>query len=511
MGARVASASEAVACERAAMKRGATSRELMQRAGVGAADLIISNFPEAVRLGALFFTGKGNNGGDGWVVADSLARRGIPCRVVSMGLPASPEASAARHDALGNGVAQVDACSDDAPVVIDALLGTGSSGFPRGDVASSVDQINLRREGGATVISLDLPSGLDATSGEHEKAVSADLTISFGTVKRGHLVARDLCGTIAVNDIGLDEADMRTLPLLVDRAWVNARVPRISASAHKGTRKSLSIVGGARGMAGAALLSGEGALRSGIGLLRIVTAEGNETAVHAGLPAAIVARWPERADEIAAIVAASDALAIGPGLGSSPRTRDLVERLLLAWNGPAVIDADALNVFAGDVLSLSQLLRGRPAVVTPHPAEMARLIGAQVTDVLERRFEVGLELAAELGACVLLKGTPTVIFAPSGERYVCAAGTAALATGGSGDVLTGMIGTLMAQLCTKDSACSAAEAAACAVFVHGRAAQLCGVVRGTTLADILAAMPEAWNETAETLPSGVIAQLGSFA
>ncbi len=508
---RVASASETVACERAAMERGATSESLMQRAGAGAADLIFDGFPHAVQSGVLFFTGKGNNGGDGWVVADSLARRGVSCDVISIGTPVSPEAQAARDSAIGSGVTQSATGSEDARVIVDALLGTGSSGRPRGEVALSVDEINLRRSKGATVISLDLPSGLDATTGEYEKSVNADLTISFGTMKRGHVVAREVCGTIAVNDIGLHEADMVGLPLLIDREWVNARVPLIPANAHKGTRKTLSVIGGAPGMAGAPILSGEGALRSGIGLLRIVTAPGNETAVHASLPAAIVAPWPDTPEGIAGIVATSDALAIGPGLGASPQSRELVERLLLAWSGPVVIDADAINAFAGDVLSLSQLLSGRPAVITPHPAELARLIGCATPDVLSSRFDIGIELAAELGTCVLLKGTPTVIFSPSGERFVCASGTAALATGGSGDVLTGMIGTLLAQMCTRDSPCSPAESAACAAFVHGRAAELCGGVRGTTLADILHAMPAAWNESAPARPPGVIARLESFA
>ncbi len=511
MGVRVASASETVACERAAMERGATSEALMQRAGSGAAALIFDSFPHLMQSGVLFFTGKGNNGGDGWVVADSLARRGVSCQVMSIGTPVSPEARAARDSAIGNGVNQPARGSDDARVIVDALLGTGSSGSPRGDVASSIDEINLRRSKGATVLSLDLPSGLDATTGEYDKAVNADLTISFGTMKRGHLVAREVCGTIAVSDIGLHEADMEGLPLLIDREWVNARVPRIPANAHKGTRKTLSVIGGGRGMAGAPILSGEGALRSGIGLLRIVTGAGNETAVHASLPAAIVARWPETPDEIAGILATSDALAIGPGLGASQHSRELAERLLLAWSGPVVIDADAINAFAGDVLSLSQLLSGRPAVITPHPAELARLIGCDTSDVLSGRFDIGIELAAELGACVLLKGTPTVIFSPSGERFVSASGTAALATGGSGDVLTGMIGTLLAQVCTKDSPCSPAKAAACAAFVHGRAAELCGVVRGTTLADILDVMPAAWNESADSRPPGLIARLESFA
>jgi len=162
------------------------------------------------------------------------------------------------------------------------------------------------------------------------------------------------------------------------------------------------------------------------------------------------------------------------------------------------VDADALNVFEDDSASLATLLRGRPAIITPHPAELARLLGRETTYVTENRFEVGAEFARESGAAVLLKGSPTVIFSADGTRFVSAAGTAALATGGSGDVLTGMIGALLAQ----PGGHSVAEVAAVAAFVHGRAAELCGPVRGTTLEDILLALPEAWNEPVSFPPPG---------
>jgi NAD(P)H-hydrate epimerase len=311
-----------------------------------------------------------------------------------------------------------------------------------------------------------------------------------------------------VVDIGLADGPwMSRLPELVDPAWVRARVPEIRFDAHKGTRRMLAIVGGGRGMAGAAVLAGEGALRSGIGLVRVVTAPGNEIAVHAALPAATVKTWPRTADDLADIIAGVGAIAIGPGLGATAETRDLVERVLLAFSGPVVLDADALNVFSGDVEALAPLLRGRPAAMTPHPAELARLLGVETEEVTNGRFDIGSRIARSTGAAVLLKGSPTVVLAPRGDRYVCAAGTAALATGGSGDVLTGMTGTLMAQMCSGNDPRTAAEAAACAAFVHGRAAELCDHVRGVTLDDVLHAMPEAWQLESYALPSGIIASL----
>jgi NAD(P)H-hydrate epimerase len=507
MPARVASAEETSACERETIEAGTPSSELMRRAGHRAADVIKRCHDADARRGVVVFAGSGNNGGDGWVVAEALASSGYRVRVVEIGKPRSNESVAARELALASGVHPTNEPQDES-MVVDALLGTGSTGSPKGAIAAAISRIDEMRLGGATVVALDLPSGLDATTGESDGSVRADMTVTFGVLKRGHLIARDVCGEIFVADIGLTEsAVMSSLPVLVDRQWVAARVPPIRSSAHKGTRKSLAIVGGGKGMAGATILSGEGALRSGIGLLRIVCASESEVSVHAGIPSAIVHTWPRNPEELQSLAASIDCVALGPGLGKSSVTRELVERILLSWNGPSVLDADALNDFENDVSSLATLLRGRAAVLTPHPAEMARLVGGKTADILAARFEVGRDLAKTTGAAVLLKGSPTIVFSPSGDRFVVASGTAALATGGSGDVLTGIVGTLLAQM--PESPARATDAAACAAFVHGRAAELCGFVRGTTLDDVLHALPPAWSETPRELPDGIIAELQS--
>jgi NAD(P)H-hydrate epimerase len=504
MPARVATASETVACERATIDAGISARELMERAGRAAAAEIVRRFRMALPAGVAVFTGPGNNGGDGWVVARCLAELEFPATVIEAAEPKTDEAQAAEQSA-GSAAVGVDAppAFGDAPIIIDALLGTGASGAPRGTVASAIEIVNNARSEGSVVISLDVPSGLDATTGMHELCVEADVTITFGVVKRGHLLARDVCGEVVVLDIGLvSSTALESLPLLVDRGWVAERVPDIPPDAHKGTRKSLAIIAGGEGMAGAAILAGKGALRSGIGLAKLRVASENIAAIHAGLPEALVKKWPDSASDIAALKDEADALAIGPGMGKSATTRDLVERLLLAWTGPVVVDADAINVFEDDAASLAKLLRGKPAVITPHPAELARLLGRETSDVLKNRFEIGADFARDSGATVLLKGTPTVVFAPTGERFVSAAGTAALATGGSGDVLTGIVGTMLAQLA---SSRTTAEIAAISAFVHGRAAELSGPVRGTTLEDILLSLPDAWNELPGTAHDSVLA------
>ncbi len=503
---RVASAREIVACERATMSEDVTSGELMSRAGRAAAREILARFRDRLGNGVVVYAGGGNNGGDGWVVADEVAQEGVSVRVIEIEPPRSPESNSARNAALQAGAVSASDDSDMEALIVDALLGTGAAGVPHGKKAEGIGRITSRQKAGATVVSLDVPSGLNATTGECEGAVTADITVTFGAIKRGHLISRAACGEIVVLGIGLsDGEEMSSLPLLVDSEWVSFRIPPIPPDAHKGTRKRLAVVGGGPGMAGATILCGEGALRSGIGLLRIVAAPANAVAIHAAVPAALFQTWPATPSDLETLASASDVIAIGPGLGNSPATRDLVERILLAWSGPVVLDADALNVFAGDTDSLATLLKGRPSIITPHPAEMGRLIGVSTEEVLANRFEIGADLAGRLGGAVLLKGTPTVVFSSDGDRYVSAAGTAALATGGSGDLLTGIAATLLAQMTENGS--TPAEAGVCAAFIHGRAAELCRFVRGTTLDDILQMLPTAWNERPAPRATGILAEI----
>src|SRR6266508_3469686 len=220
---RVATASETVACERATIDAGISARALMERAGRLAADEIIHRFRLALPAGVAVFTGPGNNGGDGWVVARCLAESGFPVTVIEAAPVKTPEAQAAEHDA-GVPTKNVERAEDgeadtphiaDAPILVDALLGTGSSGAPRDTIAAAIEILNCAGEEGAVVVALDVPSGLDATNGAHELSVHADLTLTFGVVKRGLLLARDVCGEIMVLEIGLRGGpDLDSLPML---------------------------------------------------------------------------------------------------------------------------------------------------------------------------------------------------------------------------------------------------------------------------------------------------------
>jgi NAD(P)H-hydrate epimerase len=451
------------------------------------------------------FTGSGNNGGDGWVVAGHLARSGIAVTVIEAGAARTPDAIAERAAALEAVSVSRAADAESVPgVVVDALLGTGFRGAPHGEVQAGIARVNALRESGSPVASLDLPSGLDATTGEHSDSVRADVTLSFGAVKRGTLLARDRCGEIVVIDIGLDASQTgdESLPLLIDRDFVEARLPVLKYDSHKGARKHLAVVGGGKGMAGAPILSCRGALRSGIGIVRAVVCRDNTDAVSAATPAALVLAWPTSAGEVEdAIGSWADGVVIGPGMGKSTDARKLLQLILDNTKQPVVIDADALNLFEGDVPALQEHLRGRKAVITPHVAEFARLAGTDVKTVLAQKFDIGSGLTSDLGATILLKGTPSIVFAPDGERLVSARGTAALGTGGSGDVLAGIVGTLLAQ--TEDPT----TAASCAAWVHGRAAELCEYVRGITLEDVLYALPRGWNERELPLESPLLARL----
>lgn len=472
----VVTASEARERDAQAIASGVPSRQLMQNAGIAAASQI-ARFSRGLPLeGVEIHTGPGNNGGDGWVVAGELARIGIPVRVVEAEVARSPDALDAKA-AVANGNFEGEAA-----IVVDALLGTGSRGPLSGKILESVRAINTARESGARVVALDIPTGLDATTGIHVECVQANDTLTFGTIKRGQLVARDVCGTIKALDIGLGKfgspgANDLTL---ASPDWVSEHIPATSFDAHKGTRKRLAIVAGDEGMAGAAILAGQAALRSGIGLLHLVVARANRDAVHSAIPAALVSTHDDLMDNPSETLNGASALVVGPGL--RPDTAKNLLAALTESRIPAVLDAGAL----GTGKALSDFCRGRDVILTPHPAEMARILEMETPTVLERRFEVGAELARAIGATVLLKGTPTVISNPEGRRMVSATGTSALATGGSGDLLSGIIGTLVAQTARPF------ESAVCGAWVHGRAAELCGSSRGVTLDDILFAMPAAW-------------------
>ena len=506
----VVDAAGASACDAAAIAAGIPSRALMQRAGAAAAEEIVRRYADRIEGGVVVATGPGNNGGDGWVVANALHAAGARVRVVECAPALTADARAEREQARAAGVEASgnidDLLSGGESLVVDAVLGTGLSGDGslRGDIAIAVETLRRLEERGARLVALDVPTGLVASNGKITGDLRCALTITFGTIKRGHLMAREACGTIVVVDIGLGAHahDAVERMRLASASWFAAMLPRVPSDAHKGTRKKIAIVGGAKGMAGAVVLAARAALRSGAGLVRCVVAPESLPAIQEAEPAALASTWPTDDAGLAALTEFADAMLIGPGLGGG-EARALVTRLLTAWKGPVVLDADALNAFAGDVPALQTLLDGRPALLTPHPAEFGRLAGLDVDAVLAERFDLPARLAVDTGAAVLLKGVPTVVASPGGPTHVVAEGTPVLATGGAGDLLGGIAVTLLAQ------SDDAALAGALAAFAHGRAAAAVSArqVRGYTLDDVMHALPSVWALDAEPPRPPLLAEL----
>ncbi|HEU4586726.1 MAG TPA: NAD(P)H-hydrate dehydratase [Gemmatimonadaceae bacterium] len=556
---RVTTARESSELDERSIAGGIPSRALMQRAGAAAAGEIARLVGDSPVESVVVYVGSGNNGGDGWVVARALAAAGMRVEVVTVGETRTADARAERElaeaeplvsvrslddgeraatagAAAGGAVGAAAGATAGLPgIVVDALLGTGVKGAPREPTATAIARIARLREQGATIVSLDIPSGVDADTGSSDGAVRADVTLTFGTLKRGLLVARAATGRLVLLDIGLVRAAERdascgmsasgaTYPLLVDGRWLRSVIPPFAAAAHKGTRKKLVIVGGQPGMAGAPVLAARAAMRSGIGMVRLVVAPASLPVVQGSEPHALAREWPGggESDWEDVVGGWADVVLVGPGLGASSETRAMVERLLHSWRGPVVLDADALNVFAGDAKALGALLAGRPALLTPHAMEFARLSGLELSEVLDRRFDVGVELARTTGAAVLLKGVPTVVTAPDGARLVSASGTPALAAAGSGDLLGGIAATLLAQMG------DALHTGVAAAWVHGRAAEIAqwgigrrgarrarsvrsetGGARGITLADIEDAIAEVWRDDVPPFTYPVLAELSA--
>jgi ADP-dependent NAD(P)H-hydrate dehydratase / NAD(P)H-hydrate epimerase len=516
----VTTASEATARDEAAIASGIPSRALMQRAGAAAAAEITLRYPRRLERGVVIYAGPGKNGGDAWVVAAALAGVGVKVSVVQVGSMRAPDGIAERAHAQrlvpeGEGTGAEG-------VVVDGLLGTGVTGVPRGEIADAIGRIAARRAAGAHVVALDLPTGVDATTGSAEGSVVADLTLTFATMKRGLLIARAQCGRIVLLDIGLgahgsagggshtsdgggSQASVGAGAVqLVDARWVYERIPSFEANSHKGTRRRVAVLGGGEGMAGASILAGRAAMRSGVGVVRLVVDPSNVVTVQSAAPEALARPWPdseEAADDT--FSEWPDVVLLGPGLGRTEKVRELVERTLHAWKGPVVLDADALHVYGNDTNLLARALGGRPAMITPHPGELSRLVGSSTQDVIADVFRVAAELAGKLNCVVLAKGVPTVIAAPDGRILVSAAGTPVLSAAGSGDVLGGIAATLIAQM---DDPLSAA---ACAAWIHGRAGELASrrQIRGRELADVLEALPRAWRPPRIRMRAPVVTQL----
>jgi NAD(P)H-hydrate epimerase len=452
--------------------------------------------------------GKGGNGGDGFVVARWLRRRGVRPVVL---LAARPEDiagdAAAKLTALrGAGVrpvviedvAQAAAPIAEAHVVVDALLGTGARGAPGGLTADLIERINA---GGRPVVALDIPSGLPADGGAPAgPAVRAAATFTFAGLKLGLVQppGLDFAGRVTVVPIGIPDAEVaRGIRVwLVERADVAALFPPRPRAAHKGTYGHLLIVGGSLGKTGAAALAARAAMRTGAGLVTVATAASQRPVVAGLVVESMTEPLAETAVGTVALAARErvlelagprDAVALGPGLGLDADAQELARHLARALDRPLVLDADALTAIAGRLV----LLRSAPAprCLTPHPAEMARLMGASVADVQRDRVAAARAVATEHGVHVALKGATTVVAVPDGRVFLNPTGNPGMASGGTGDVLTGMIGALLAR------GMEPPDALVAAVYLHGLAGDLAAARLGEEsliASDLVDSLPDAF-------------------
>lgn len=492
---------------RAIREFGVPGLELMEKAGLACADAISARFGAGEGRRALVVAGKGNNGGDGFVISRILAQRGWDAPVL---LLASREA--VTGDAAANlarleegrvicapeGVSGHERLFEGATVVVDALLGTGLKSEVGGIYGEAIDLVNACQ---APVVAVDIPSGIDAGSGRVlGKAVRAELTVTFALPKLGNILypGAELCGRLVVADIGMPEAVVAQAPGVdfVDLDAARKLFRPRHVTAHKGSSGHCLLIAGSAGKSGAAAMSANSAVRTGAGLVTL--------AVPAGVNAILEVKTTEAmtlpvgragSDHLAAgmlgrllrTADGKDAVAVGPGIGTHPSTVYLVHSLIALLPAPLVLDADGLNAaaLAPDLL-LSR--RGGVTVLTPHPGEMARLAGCSVSDVEADRIACAREFALRYGVHLILKGARTVIAAPDGSIAVNGSGNPGMASGGMGDVLTGVAAALLGQGYEPFHACQLAA------FVHGFAADLVAErkgMQGLNATDVQETLPEA--------------------
>ncbi|HWV56642.1 MAG TPA: NAD(P)H-hydrate dehydratase, partial [Longimicrobiales bacterium] len=401
-------AAESAAVDRVAAERGIPGRLLMENAGRAAAAVVDRLFPRG-RVVAL--VGSGNNGGDALVMLRALRTWGREVAYVPVG-SRDPDLSLLH----GYDIPRVDAVHaarvlPAVELVVDGVLGTGATGAPRDGAARAIEWINAS---GRPVISLDIPSGVDATTGQvPAAAVAADVTVTFGWPKRGLLLhpGRSYCGRIIAVEIGFPPwpLEQPAGAELVTPAWAAARLTARPANAHKGTAGRLLILAGSAGMAGAAALSAHAAVRAGTGLVRVASPGPNRVVLQTYVPEAIFVDRDNHASLVAACPDAS-AVVAGPGLGRDGNALSALERVLEVTTGrPTLLDADALNLLSPADGRLLRVSSSRPLVLTPHPGEMSRLTGASVDDILASPIEAAESLANALKCTVLLKGAPSVV------------------------------------------------------------------------------------------------------
>ncbi|MCX7994668.1 MAG: NAD(P)H-hydrate dehydratase [candidate division WOR-3 bacterium] len=458
---------------------------LMENAGRGSVD-VLGEYFDLNGLNVLVVCGKGNNGGDGFVIARHLRNNGSNVKVVLLGRGDELKGDAllnyqiikkAKFDIIEvNSIPKLKKIFQNAryDCVVDAIFGTGFKGKPEGIFLEAIKLIN---NSGAFVFSVDIPSGINGDTGRFEEScVIADATATMCLPKRGNYLypGRAFCGDIYLIDIGVPyELIDKGFPRIVDFDDVYRLLPFRDPAGNKGTFGQVLIIAGARGFSGAAAMASISCLRTGAGLVRLAAPEGIMDSLEAKLLEVVKVPLKQTTEEtisveaidtILSLMDKTDVVIIGPGLTTNNETAQFVMNLLPQIKVPIIVDADALNIISRDTKIFKKIKTD--FILTPHPGELSRLTGLPIQKINEERIDIAMRYAKEFGGILILKGAPTVVASPFGEVYVNPTGNSGLATAGSGDVLVGMIGGLLAQGLT------AISSAIGGVFLHGLSADL---------------------------------------
>jgi ADP-dependent NAD(P)H-hydrate dehydratase / NAD(P)H-hydrate epimerase len=453
--------------------QGVPSLDLMERAGEGLARVIAQRAP-AGRIAVV--CGKGNNGGDGLVAARLLRAAGRDVDVLAVSPPDELRGDAAEQlrRLPGSPPSAFDAARlDAAALLVDALLGTGSTGAPRDPAAAAIAAMNAA---GAPVVAADVPSGVDASTGEVAGvAVRAVATATFHRAKPGLWInpGKTHAGAVEVIDIGIPPGEPGAPDIGLIGDEVLAAVPHRGADSTKFSSGNVVIIGGSVGLTGAPTMAAMAAMRSGAGYVTVGTARELQSTFAVRLLEAMTVALPSEdgglgtgsLDAAVKAIERADAVVLGPGLGRAPGTQAFARKLLARVEVPLVIDADGLNALA-EVFPGALPERPAATVLTPHAGELGRLLGVESSEVGAHRLADARDAAARSGAIVVLKGDDTLVAAPTGRVAVSRGGAPALATAGTGDVLSGVIGALLAKGVAPD------HAACAAVHAHARAGRL---------------------------------------
>ena len=470
---------------------GVPSIVLMERAALSVRDVILHRYAQASNI--LVICGSGNNGGDGFAVARLLNMAGRRADVLFVGKHDHMTQETAKQAEIfsrhGGTILPDESGVKGYDLIVDALFGIG---LCREVIGKYADLIHAVNRSDTPVVAVDIPSGISADDGHVLGcAVRADITVTMAFPKLGLMLypGAQYCGAVIVSDIGITAAGLKEDAVIsLESGDLPALLPARRKTANKGTYGRLLLIAGTRNMAGAACLAGRAAYRSGCGLVCVYSHEENRVILQTSLPEALYA---PSTDELEQWLNWADAVAIGPGLGQSEHSLELLTQVLRQWTGPLVLDADALNLMAAHPELTAE--NAASAIITPHPGEMARLLnssdpeGVQISDIVSQQVAVAKQYAAGSGYVTVLKGARTVI-SDGEETYLNLTGNEGMATGGSGDVLTGVIGSFLAQ------GMGALDAARTGVLVHGvagdEAAKKLGT-RSVTAGDIADHIPYA--------------------